>query len=188
MKLLATILLLVPLLAKGLAVPHCHWAEANSDGPAARHTRLHLHVATAAHLSHKHDSQHQHTHTYNTSAHHTSAHHTSAHHTSANHTAAHHTAAYHVAGLNMGGDCLCQVHESPSPAHEHGVLYLDSYTLAPPPSRVSVAECLATAWLVGLIDCLGECPLPRAVIPQAAGPPAGMAANQFRFLPHVLRV
>lgn len=153
MKCAATILLLVQLLAKCLAVPHGHGLETCPTDSDVHHSRLHLHLATVA--DHTHDR---------------------------------HSSEHHEPGDTGAYVSLRSLIKSPLPPHDQDAVYIVSDTFVSPPSRIPVAECKATAWLVAVVESRWEGLLPRIVIARAAGPPGELAADHFHFLPHVLRI
>ena len=161
MRFVAVMLVMVQLLLRGVAVPHCHAHDGLSQ-PTEHSNRPHIHV-----LPHSHS----HATTQDGSRHGHSHHHAPPHQDS-------------PAPVSPGpADSM-----PPAPEHHQDALYTGCEPLAIPLDRIQAPEPTLADWFLAEIPAQGDASLVHLIEYRAAGPPGQGFGTSGDLLPHLLRV
>ncbi|MDB5339586.1 MAG: putative secreted protein [Planctomycetaceae bacterium] len=161
MRFVAVILVIVQLLLRGVAVPHCH-AHDGVAQPAGHASTPHVHVLPHSH-SHaigQHGSQHCHSH---------------------RHVHPHHSTETPVTPEPA----------KPSPPcsdHDQDAVYVGSEPLAAPLDRIQAPEPTVADWFLATIEPESDISLVHLIEYRCAGPPGEGLSTSIDLRPHLLRV
>ena len=161
MRFVAAFMVIVQLVVRGTAVPHCH-AHSGKPEPADHASRPHVHVRGH---SHSHAAGHKH--------------------------AAHQHSHQHHEKHSNRGTPLKSPPTDPSPpssGHDEDSIYVSCDALIVFSDRIQVSEPNDGEWLFSNVGPGQTSVPPRAIECRAAGPPGEIAVTHFHLLPHLLRV
>lgn len=161
MRFVATILVVVQLLLRGVVVPHCH-AHDGRPVPVDHESRPHIHLSAQ---SHSHLTGHRH---------------------SENEIPHHHNDQHG----NCESPVTPEPADSPPPApdHDEDAVYTGSEPLGLPLDRIQALEPTFAGWFLAEFQDKSNASLVQLIEYRVAGPPGEGVGTSIDLLPHLLRV